>query len=62
MSVETASPFLFPESELVTEPEEQEKGKEAEEEEEDTDIAQRSEDCPSLAESKLKIISDTLLI
>lgn len=46
------SPFLFPESELVTEPEEddEEDTKEAEEAEEDS--TQRGVDCPSLADSK----------
>lgn len=52
-STVTTYPFLFPESELVTEPEEEEEekedvAKEAEEEEEEG-----AEDCPSLADSKL---------
>ncbi|KAM9860511.1 programmed cell death protein 2 [Aulostomus maculatus] len=44
----TALPFLFPESELVTEPEEEQT---EDEEEEDTAIPPRREDCPSLAET-----------
>ncbi|KAM4602481.1 programmed cell death protein 2 [Polymixia lowei] len=55
----TASPFLFPESELVTETEEEEKMQEKgetkedkeEEEEEEEESAQRGADCPSLAEA-----------
>uniref|UniRef100_A0AAX7T2N6 MYND-type domain-containing protein n=1 Tax=Astatotilapia calliptera TaxID=8154 RepID=A0AAX7T2N6_ASTCA len=52
----TPSPLLFPETELVTEPEEEEKDvKEAEGEQEEEDgggiITQRSVDCPALAES-----------
>lgn len=46
----TTSPFLFPESELVTEPEE--------EEEKDTKEAEKEEgqvNCPSLADSKLYV-------
>ncbi|XP_044202599.1 programmed cell death protein 2 [Thunnus albacares] len=49
-SVVTVSPYIFTESELVTEPEEEEEEEEAEGEEE-TAVAQRSEDCPSLAET-----------
>lgn len=53
----TTSTFLFPESELVTEPEEEEEKKEedtkeAEEEEEE----ERSADCPSLADSKVSVL------
>ncbi|XP_053720590.1 programmed cell death protein 2 isoform X2 [Synchiropus splendidus] len=44
-AVATASSFLFPESELVTEPEEEQREREEEKQE-----AQRSDDCPSLAE------------
>ncbi|XP_071765536.1 programmed cell death protein 2 [Centroberyx gerrardi] len=53
-SVVTASPFLFPESELVTEPEEEEEGETKEdkgEEEEEEESAQTSVDCPSLADA-----------
>lgn len=50
-SVVISSPFLFPESELVTEPEENQDTKEAEELEEDS--AHRGVDCSSLADSKL---------
>ncbi|KAM7406276.1 hypothetical protein PAMP_000664 [Pampus punctatissimus] len=49
-SVVTASPCVFPEFELVIEPEEEEEEKETEGEEE-TATAQSSEDCPSLAET-----------
>lgn len=53
-SVVTTPPFLFPESELVTEPEEEEEDedkdtKEPEGEEDEKDTTQRSEDCSSLA-------------
>ncbi|KAM8877160.1 programmed cell death protein 2 isoform 2-T2 [Synchiropus picturatus] len=44
-AVATASSFLFPESELVTEPEEEQREREEEKQE-----AQWSDDCPSLAE------------
>ncbi|XP_006780011.1 programmed cell death protein 2 isoform X1 [Neolamprologus brichardi] len=51
----TPSPLLFPETELVTEPEEEKDVKEAEGEQEEEDdggiITQRSVDCPALAES-----------
>lgn len=50
-SIVTTSPFLFPESELVTEPEEDEEGNE-EDAEEAEDSTQRGVDCPSLADSK----------
>ncbi|XP_037645826.1 programmed cell death protein 2 [Sebastes umbrosus] len=46
-SIVSVSAFLFPESELVTEPEEEEEKKEAEAEEEE----EGSVDCPSLADT-----------
>ncbi len=62
-SIVKNSPFLFPESELVTEPEEVEEEEEEEREEErDTKEAEEEEklgaDCPSLADSKLSKTSD----
>ncbi|KAM6950239.1 programmed cell death protein 2 [Lycodopsis pacificus] len=48
-SVVTTSTFLFPESELVTEPEEEKNTKDAEEEEEEEE--QGIEDCPPLADA-----------
>lgn len=54
VSVVTTSTLLFPESELVTEPEEE--GKEDDtkevEGEEEVGSAQRGVDCPSLADSE----------
>lgn len=61
-SIGTTSPFLFPESELVTEPEEEgeeeeeKQAKEAEEEEEGGVL------CPSLADSKLSMSDNWLLV
>lgn len=54
-SIVKTSPFLFPESELVTEPEEEEEKEEEGEEEKDTKEAEEKEDegvnCPSLADT-----------
>ncbi|XP_029903183.1 programmed cell death protein 2 [Myripristis murdjan] len=54
-STVTASPFLFPESELVTEPEEEDEEVEEEggatEDKREEESAQRSPDCPSLSEA-----------
>lgn len=54
----TTSPILFPESELVTEPEEEQEDPEAEEEE---GGVHKSADGPSLAESKLSVEFETRL-
>lgn len=51
-SIVTVSPFLFPEYELVTEPEEEEEEKK-EVEDKGADGAQMSFASPSLSESKL---------
>ncbi len=61
-SIVTTSPFLFPESELVTEPEEEEE-EEEEEEKEEKDAKEAEEegggvDCSSLADSKLSIVKN----
>lgn len=57
-SIVTTSTFLFPESELVTEPEEEEDKKEGDTKEAEEEEEEASVDCPSLAESKLLIMSD----
>lgn len=61
-SIVTTSPFLFPESELVTEPEEEGE----EEEEKDTKEAEKEEEgrvhCPSLADSKPSLFDNWLLV
>ncbi|XP_018522531.1 programmed cell death protein 2 [Lates calcarifer] len=58
VSIDTTSPFLFPESELVTEPEEEEEEEEGKEEdtkeaerEDGGGVSQRGPDCPSLADT-----------
>lgn len=55
---ENTSSFLFPESELVTEPEEDEEARKEDGEERDTEEGsdQRDVDCPSLADGKFLII------
>lgn len=57
-SENTTSSFLFPESELVTEPEEDEEARKEDGEERDTEEGsdQRDVDCPSLADGKFLII------
>ena len=65
-SIVTSSPFLFPEYELVTEPEEkEEEGKEEDTEEaegkEEGDSAQRGVDCPHLSDSKFYFVPDILV-
>ncbi|XP_026234662.1 programmed cell death protein 2 [Anabas testudineus] len=50
-SIATTSPFLLPESELVTEPEEDDEGNEEDAEEAEEDSTQRGVDCPSLADT-----------
>lgn len=65
-SIVTSSPFLFSESELVTEPEEEEEEHEEEQEEEETKkaIEEKNEgvDCPSLTECKFQscVIADCM--
>ncbi|KAF7669380.1 hypothetical protein LDENG_00193130 [Lucifuga dentata] len=50
-SIVTISPFLFPESELVTEPEEEETKKKEMEDKGEEETAQAGVDCPSLADT-----------
>lgn len=46
------SPFVFPEFELLTEPEEEDDNDEGDEGDSEMAVTQTSEDSPSLAESK----------
>lgn len=58
-SIVTTSPFLFPESELVTEPEEEEEEKQEDTKKaEDEEEEEGSVDFSSLADSKLSFMFD----
>lgn len=61
VSAVTKSPFLFPESELLTEPEEDKEEETDTKEAEEGEEEQEGVDCPSLADSKLLIMSDNWL-
>lgn len=58
VSAVTKSPFLFPESELLTEPEEDKEEETDTKEAEEGEEEQGGVDCPSLADSKLLLMSD----